>query len=1098
MPPVKQTAYQKLTQIEQILLRPNMYIGNTALSELTDYVYENGKIVKKTIRCSDGLTRIILEVLYNAVDNYARSRKSKTPMTSIDITFDNTGRITIRNDGDVIPIEHHPTEKMYNHTLIFGHLQTSSNYDDTQDRDDISGMNGFGVKLTNIFSKEFTVEGVDPKRGLCFKQTWRNNMGIVEKEVISESKKTGYTQVSFIPDYAKFELKGLTPDIINLISRYAVDTSMLTKCDVSVNDELIDVDCLAQYAKLFSSMDETLSFKVKDCEILLMANDGFETVSFVNNLYTINGGTHLDAWVEACFRPIVEKFNKPDKPQITIKDVKNFFRIFVIATVKQPQFESQSKTCLKKPTIEAVLPKTHLATLLKWRVIDDIKDIISSKEMAGLKKTERKRGFVKVEGLDSAKFEGTKRASECTLILVEGLSAKTYVLTGLSKTGRDFVGIYCLRGKMLNTRNAKPSTIADNKVIQDLVNCLGLKYDVNYTLDENYNKLRYGSICLITDADEDGFHIAGLVLNLFDTKFKSLYDRKNFFTSMYTPIARILRPKGDLIFYDLKELENYKNQHPNDKHTVKYFKGLASHTRQGTIETYGKKIVQYFYDKEAGKNMEKAFSNKFADVRKEWISNYTVERVPVSWSGAEKELKQLTLSDFINNELIKFSRADCARSLPHVMDGFKECNRKILYVSLKTNLKTEIRVEQLSARVSEQSEYHHGGVSLDGAIKKMAQNFCGSNLIPLFTRGGGFGSRQKNGDDAGSSRYIYTKLDTCTPYIFRDEDLDVLKYRLGDENTPIEPEYYVPIIPMILVNGSSGIGTGYSTDIPTFNPLDIIKNVKLWIHNSVHSEQLQLAELTPWYDKFLGTVEKVSDKKFVMKGQIRSIGRNVYQVYEIPITTAIDDYRIFLLELMDEKKIGDFHSKSGDNNVDFIVTAINDEPLTIENMKLSTSISLTNMVAFNREGLIKKYNDVNEIINEFCTIRFDYYKARKAHLLRKWKPEIDRLAYTCKFITEVTTGNIELFAESGGIKVPKSTDELEVELKEKGFPMVKDGYSYLLDLTIRNMTKERIKQVRKELEKLNGDWNTLNNTSEQDIWIKELDELVVAYENYKK
>jgi DNA topoisomerase-2 len=233
------------------------------------------------------------------------------------------------------------------------------------------------------------------------------------------------------------------------------------------------------------------------------------------------GGTHVDAWIEATLRPIVQKLTSPSGISFTIGDVKKFFKIFVVVMVINPEFESQSKHKLESP-VKASVSKKDITTILGWSVIDDIK---RSKELGALKKLERKKkNFVKIEGLDPANNEGSKLGHQCTLILVEGLAAKTYAVKGIDvgafgKKGRDWFGIYALRGKVLNVRNAKTASIAKNNVIADIIKALGAQIGFNYKETEKFMSLRYGKILIITDADVDGIHISGLLQNMVHTLF---------------------------------------------------------------------------------------------------------------------------------------------------------------------------------------------------------------------------------------------------------------------------------------------------------------------------------------------------------------------------------------------------------------------------------------------------------------------------------------------------------------------------------------------------------------------------------------------------
>ena len=181
--------------------------------------------------------------------------------------------------------------------------------------------------------------------------------------------------------------------------------------------------------------------------------------------------------------------------------------------------------------------------------------------------------------------------------------------------------------------------------------------------------------------------------------------------------------------------------------------------------------------------------------------------------------------DFVNKELILFSVADCARSIPSMCDGLKPGQRKVLFSCFKRNLTQEIKVAQLSGYVAEKSAYHHGEVSLQGTIVGLAQNFVGSNNINFLTPNGQFGTRYGGGSDCAAARYIFTNLSKVTRHVFNPDDDPVLNF-LEDEGQSIEPEHYLPILPVCLINGADGIGTGWSTKIPQYNPREIVKNLR--------------------------------------------------------------------------------------------------------------------------------------------------------------------------------------------------------------------------------------------------------------------------------
>ena len=186
------------------------------------------------------------------------------------------------------------------------------------------------------------------------------------------------------------------------------------------------------------------------------------------------------------------------------------------------------------------------------------------------------------------------------------------------------------------------------------------------------------------------------------------------------------------------------------------------------------------------------------------------------------------------------------------MDGLKISLRKILFSTFKRRLTSEIKVAQLSGYVSEHSGYHHGEASLNGGIIGMAQNFVGSNNINLLVPNGQFGTRLAGGKDSASERYIFTLLNTITRHIFPEHDDAILEY-LDDDGQSVEPIYYVPIIPMILINGS-GIGTGFSSKVLPYKPTDIIE----WLEHKIRTNEGSGVEFVPYYHGFKGSIMKIS------------------------------------------------------------------------------------------------------------------------------------------------------------------------------------------------------------------------------------------------
>ena len=1520
MPPKK--VYKKLDPITHILERSDMYVGSKRLKNIEEYVAikdeDTFKIFKKYINSSPAILRIFVEVLSNAIDNVERSKNTKTPCTTIKVNIDKeTGETSVWNDGDIIPIEIHEEEKIYNHSLIFGNLMAGSNYNDEEERL-VAGRFGLGSKLTNVFSTKFIVKGLDPNNGKVLEQTWTNNMrNTTEPKITSTKLKTGFTKVTYFPDFKQFDLEEYSDNIISLYTKYIIDAAMLTKIKVYLNEELIPVNSLETYSELYDTpTDEKLFIKNKNSEVLICpANiNEFQHISFVNGTYTRLGGIHVDIWSEVIFRPLVEKFNKKDKPQVNIKDIKQFFRIFVVATVPNPEFSSQDKEKLEAPKINPEVKQTDINKILKWSVIEDINDIIKMKEMVVLKKTEKKKkGYTKIEGLDPANNAGGKLGYQCSLILCEGLSAKTYAVAGIQKgvydkAGRDWYGVMPLRGKCLNVRNSIPTTIAKNKVITDLIQALNLRHDLDYTEDKNYKTLSYGKVILLTDADSvtgdtpillnngkntiiktidnisdnwitdkvnnkeysttdlsvwtekgwtkiksimrhkvkkniyrvlthtglvdvtedhslldtncneiapknckvgnmllhnfpilnenkveipdnlelielkslrilasklkiqyyqtykknelikvinnlklvshyvenpleniileneaylmglfftdgtcqiytnekrktyswaisntnldylnncleivkkiypdqefkiiedrhnynvrgnknayklqifggtkteefikkyrkmfyvndikvvandiqnscrnirerffegmydgdgdkgkkyiekgtgkridvftklsaqtlflfcknlgynvsincredkpnvftlnmtkghqqnnpniikkiinlgtteqyvydietenhhfqagigqmivhntDGLHISALLMNFFHYLFPSLLEREDpFIISMCTPIVRVFNSKGDILFYDENKFREFTKDQERQNKTFKskYYKGLGTTKPEDVPDTFGKKMIEYINDDNSTTNMNKIFHKKFADTRKEWLANYDPN--PEFSLDDEGDIVDMEISSFLNNEVIKFSHNDCKRSIPCLFDGLKESQRKVLFAVKKRNLtynKQSLKVAQLGGYVAEHTNYHHGEQNLFETIINMAQDYVGSNNIPLFYRDGMYGSRLVGGKDSASPRYIFTKMESITPLIFREED-DVLLDYVVDDGDVVEPKFYVPIIPMILVNGALGIGSGWSSSIPCYNPIDIIECIKIWLNND--GEVLlkdpddgtllsMFPEITPWYRGFEGTIEKI-DTKYVTYGTIEK-NKDKVEVTELPIGLWTDKFKETAEDWLVDKKIKSMKNYSTPRKVNFIITESDDGfSCNINNMGLYSYLHTTNMVLFNEKEQLKKYS-IDEILNDFCIMRYSFYVKRKKHIITSLEKDLRYLGNKERFIQEIIDAKLKIMNVEEELiikELEKRKYDKENKNDESDDSENKNGYNYLLKLPVRSLTAEQVKKIKNEILSLKTKLDNILKTSEKQMWINDLKEFEDEYHKWLK
>lgn len=1095
--------YKAMDPRTHVLNRPDMYIGSIRNTSTETYVCEDDfQIIKKTVKTNPGLLRIFIEALSNAIDNVWRSSSSSTPCTKIKVTINaDTGETSVWNDGISIPVEIHKEHKIYTPELIFGRLLTSSNYNDQEDRK-TSGKNGVGIKACGIFSREFIVKIFDSNSNKSYVQKWSDNMAIKQNPIVKDaSPKKGFTQVIWTPDFERFGLTGYTPDILSIMYKHVLDTAMIGGIPVYLNGTKVPVTSFRDYARLYYDTKELLYIKTSDCEIILAPTNlqDWDCISFVNGIETPLGGIHVDSWTETIFRPILDKINgKKSTTTLNIRDIKQFFRLFVNATVTRPEFTSQEKARLSSPPVKTEFTQKNLNAIMKWEVIDKIKDIIKSKELLSLKKIEKKKGFKKIEGYDPANNAGTPQSKDCTLIICEGLSAKTFAVMGIEvglndKKGRDWFGIYPLRGKILNVRNASTSSVSKNREVTDIIQALGIKFGMDYIQDRNFDSLNYGKVMLLCDSDSDGLHISGLIINLFHSLFPTILQRsKPFIINMKTPLVRIYLKNSELCFYSTAEYKRYTEENKNTGGRIKYFKGLGTSSDKEIRGSFGKKVINYAVDGETDDNMKKAFDTKFSDMRKKWLEEYDPSSV------FDDSDETMAISDFIDNDLIKFSVEDCKRSIPSLMDGLKESHRKILYATFLKNLKYSgktMKVAQLAGFVAEKTNYHHGEQCLFDTITKLAHDFVGSNNIPLLFRDGQFGSRISLGKDAASARYIFTKLEMLTRFIFRGEDDELLDY-IVDEGEKVEPEQYIPILPLILVNGCTGIGTGWSCNIPCYNPEVVVESIKAWLRHKENPEvKCVWPAMKPWYRGFKGIIEEAGESKYNTWGIIKKSPPNKTTVTELPVGMSTDKFKEAVEDLLEEKRLKSYKNYSTTEDINFVLTESKDEmDCNLENLKLKTSLTTTNMVLFSSESKIKKYDTVQDILEEFCGVRYKYYVKRRKHIIANIERELKFLRNKWKFINDVMEDRI--------IVNRRDEEDIVGDLEKSGYDRFEGegiaGYKYLLDMKIRSFTQQKLDELASQIKNLESRLDDIMKKSEKDMWIEDLDEFLLEYKKWLK
>ena len=1121
---------QQKTDKQHILDNPDTYIGSVETVDSNVWIMNesNDRIIEKNISYIPGLFKLFDEGIVNCRDHVVRMQskieqnvENSLPVTYIDVAIQDDGTIVMINDGNGIDVVHHPEYKTWVPELIFGHLRTSTNYN-KEEKKIVGGKNGFGFKLVLIWSTSGSIETVDHIRGLKYTQEFKDNLDtICPPKITKASKAKPYTKITFKPDYKRLGITGLTPDLIALLKKRVYDISAVTDKTIKVkyNSSIIPTKNFEQYINLYIG-EKVVAPRVYEeansrweYAVALTPTNEFIQVSFVNGIYTSKGGKHVEYILNQITRKLSEFIEKKKKVKVNPNSIKEQLILFLRCDIENPAFDSQTKDFMNTPMAKfgskCDVSDKFIEKVAKMGVMDAACAITEVKENKAAKKTDgtKSKSIRGIPKLDDANWAGTEKSRDCMIIFCEGDSAKTGVISGLSSEDRNTIGVYPLKGKVMNVRGEAVKKVSENKEIAEIKKILGLETGKNYTsLEDVHKNLRYSKVVFMTDQDLDGSHIKGLCINLFQNEWASLTHIPGFIGFMNTPILKAKKGNHEMKFYNEGEYEEWKSNNETRGWNIKYYKGLGTSTKTEFREYFEeKKFVGFEHTGVASDDaIDMVFNKKRADDRKTWL-----ETVYDRNSFADTSKQMIPYEEFINKELIHFSKYDCDRSIPNLMDGLKISLRKILYSAFKKRLSSEIKVAQFSGYVSEHSCYHHGEESLNKAIVGMAQNFVGSNNINLLFPSGQFGSRIKGGQDASSPRYIFTRLERIARILFPEQDDNILKY-LNDDGTPVEPQFYVPIIPMVLVNGSKGIGTGFSTEIMCYNPRDIIAYLKNKLQGIIDDK----IEFFPYYEGFTGETEKVSDTKFLFKGKYEKIDTDKVKVTELPVGFWTEDFKELLNDLQNDKDkegkkivplVKDVFENYTDTTVEFVITFTKGKLQDLESLKsdhgcnglekllkLYSTSSTTNMNLFNSEDKLKKYESVEEIIDDYFDIRLEYYEDRKDFMIESLEKELMILSNKAKYIQELLNGTIDL-------RKKKKQEIIDI-LQDKEYDTIDDDeeFKYLVRMPMDSVSDENVDKLLKDHHSKQDELDRIKATTIQQMWLSELEIFENEYQEYQK
>ena len=1104
----------------------HVWMGKSENAEKEMLVFDGEKVSRKKIKFSYGLLKIFDEIIVNAIDNLSIERKSRSykPMSYIRVSI-NEKSVSIENDGPSIPIEKFKIEPQqqgesdlafaertkvekelvgkYHPEIVFTVFRSSTNYVDRKSRT-TGGANGIGAKMTCAFSSRFLIEVWG--KGKKFIQEVRSNCREKDTPVVTnlEDKTASGVKITFEPDWSvldvSHEFNSITPDQIQLLSMRVFDLCHLP-IKLYLNEKEIPRLNFIDFAKCIEPSDKYFycSDSKKNWFIAFAyTNSKAKQRSYVNNVVTYDGGSHVKWFLNELLEPIQKAVG--NVKTISITNLKAKVSLVMYTTIPGAEFDSQSKDKLVIPmkemkdnsikldpsVIREFVQTSGIVEDLSGKILKVTSNKITRSRITGIKQ------LIEAELAPTPRSRRPKDKQDCTLFVCEGDSAQTLCVQGIRTIGASNFGSFALRGKVLNTQKTSAERYQENKELTNLKKIIGLNDGMTYTSTDN---LRYQKIVCATDADYDGSVIKGLIINFFHDRFPSLLKIKGFISELNTGIIALYRKSDDpatatpaFVFYNNQEFQDWLAEPKNDlsRYSLKFIKGLGGNTNADVnyyFSDYKKHVTEIdFQDENTEDRMQLAFAGttkKFTDRRKEWIATADEKKALVREAG-----KPISFVDFVDYDLVFASKDSCGRSINGAIDGLKVSHRKVLYTFFgmpKSKQYERKLIYQLTGLVSDYAMYHHGDASMSDTITRMCQDFVGSNNLPLLRGYGQVGSRRMNGDDKAKPRYVGASLAKITRKIFPEID-DRLLEPVIEDGKEAEPKFYVPIIPLILVNGARGIGTGWSTRIPLFKPRDLITITaqKLAGHST------DISSLSPWYRGYGGEIySNKSNWEFHFSLSETKRDRE-FRLTEIPVDVSVQDAMEYIDSLIDVEIVDSYESllnKDSTRDIDLLIRFkeiddIQDAEDALKKIYMTTC-SKTNLVAYDRNDQIHLFKSIEEIFNEWFEVRFLYYQKRIALIISDLEYAIKIAKNKYRFID----ANYDLRTFSSRVEVDSMLEENSYD-RDKN-----DSYEYLWGMSFISSAKSNLEKLAKEIEKLEAELEKMKKTLPAQLWIADLEEL---------
>ena len=1176
-----ETSYRTMNDRDWYKARPgNMINGGIGNIREKGFIYDDktSKVIYKEYEYNNCLYNLIREAIEN-VNDEAKSLVSKYPNDTtrqctkikVDIELEDDGKLgltKVYNNGIGMPIkktkirigdlqssalnndmskdELNKTKEYYNIHANFAFPRTGSNFGK---RDKVIGQNGLGTKAICMCSSIVQVRNYNIDQNKLYTQIYKDQLNIIEDPIIKDFGTTkkhdkGFTSISWLPNFEYIkDTNCYTNDDIAKITLLIIDFSFNIGRPIIFNDVTYDYSSYEKYAALYLDLEKYRCIHVttKDSDVYLYGVNNqtkFTSVAFINGVRN-ERGSHITDWKKAMIKPIINNIKKSSKDYekitLTISTIQKYFFMFIFCTQSNVIYNGQNKTGTANIKVKTTqLSAANLRIIKKWDVYNDILNNCRSKIIGKNKlKTAKKKARIDVHKLVDASEAGKKDSNKCTLFITEGDSAagtaayiRPLLLNG---NGTKYYGYMPVKGKILNVRNSTLGKITDNEEIRNINDALGLTIYKDYSKPENFATLRYGHVVCMTDSDHDGSHIRCLLYNIFEYLYPGLIQNKDFFGFLRTISVKIVKTGQE--FYSEEAFKKWCIDNPNVKFKqgdVKYFKGLGTLTNRDKDRLVKKfNIVYINAESDISETLHKSFDDSQADYRKYQISNYKFKNIYKEDVG----IQYVDGKTMIDMDLAGFGVDSVQSKLPNLIDGLKECHRKILYTWFKKygNTKKDIKVGTLGPFTSGYTYYHHGEKSLNDAIIAMARDYPGSNNIPYISKQGEFGSREFGGANAASDRYTYVNKEPYTQLLFNIDNIKMLHYKKNEDGNPIEPEYFQPVICLALVNGSLAFPYGWKTDIPQFNYKDIINHHKQYIQCYKNGEGGVIhKKYIPYYRGFTGEIVPY-ENGFITRGKYKLLskknGTYTYKISEYPIgvsyetqltmmkygITAKKDVKKIATKLIKpdkdkqtityfEKKTKKYTGKNGNDKNDITYIVESNRELSLKDLRLEHKIPMVNLVLLtpikNEDGTITNvpmaYDNIDDILDTFCFFKIDYYiELKKFKLLAIADKTLllhNKIRYVRKFRKDP-----DYFIKSTTIK------ETEDKLETDKFDRLGDdkSYKYLHNITTGMLNRENfLTNLKIKFNAFKKEYFKLKDIESLDLWLADINEVEKILDKY--